>query len=271
MLDHVAGIIQEVSAEVLEPRFAALGELNAWHKAPGEVVTSGDIEAERLLIRRLAELAPGVPVLGEEAAAADPSLPAALANAPRLWLVDPLDGTANFVAGSPDWAIMVALLEHGTTVASWIWRPVGRRLFVAERGGGAWAGDRRIVCPTPPTDIGALAGSVLTRFLGDDVRSSVAANAQYFAQVTDGRMCAGVEYPMIAEGDQHFAFFGRTLSWDHAPGVLLVEEAGGWPRRLDDSGYRPAQTSFGLLVAADEHTWIAVRDHLLGNADHGRR
>ncbi|MDQ4070429.1 MAG: inositol monophosphatase, partial [Actinomycetota bacterium] len=90
------------------------------------------------------------------------------------------------------------------------------------------------------------------------------ANAGCFASLSSGRMAAAVEYPLIAEGEEDFALFGRTLPWDHAPGVLLVEEAGGVARRPDGTPYRPADTTGNLLVAADEGTWAAVRRHLLG-------
>lgn len=202
LLDDVAGVLKDVAAEVLEPCFARCNEINAWEKSAGEVVTAADVEAEHLLSARLGELLPGVPVVGEEATAAELALPAALlAEAPRVWLVDPLDGTANFVAGSADWAVMVALVEHGVTVASWMWRPVDKRLFVAERGAGAWADGRRLVCPPAPTAAGDLTGAVLTRFLDDAMKCTLASNAHRFAKITPGRLCLAVDYPMIATGD----------------------------------------------------------------------
>ena len=268
LLDDVAVVIREVAAEVLEPRFARRHEIEVWEKSVGEVVTSADIEAERMLGARLAELQPGVPMVGEEAAASDPSLPSAwLARAPRVWLVDPLDGTANFVSGSPDWAVLVALVEHGVTVAAWMWRSVDRRLFVAERGGGAWADGKRLRCPPAPLDVWNLSGAVLMRFFDPDTRSILEEHTGRFGTVTAGRRCVGVEYPMIAVGHQHFALFQRCLPWDHAPGALLVEEAGGRACRLDESPYAPAQTSKGLLVAADGQTWTTVRDNLFRGAD----
>jgi fructose-1,6-bisphosphatase/inositol monophosphatase family enzyme len=113
--DAVADLVREVSAEVIEPRFRLLTEGETRLKEPGEPVTVADEEAEALLTRRLGELLPGVPVVGEEACAADPALRAMLAGE-RAWLVDPLDGTANFIAGRPDWAVMVALVEYGETL-----------------------------------------------------------------------------------------------------------------------------------------------------------
>lgn len=265
LVERVAAVLREVAAEVVEPRFDNLAEGDVEEKAPKELVTSADTESERVLVRRLGEILPGVPVVGEEETWAGGSVPTdVLAEAPRAWLVDPVDGTSNFVAGSPDWGVMAALLEHGRTVAAWIWRPVDRRLYVAERGGGAWVDGRRIRREPAPADAARLRGGVLRRFLDEATLETVDANAGRFGALGSGRMAAAVEYPLIAEGEEDFALFGPTLPWDHAPGVLLVEEAGGVARRPDGTPYRPADAAGNLLVAADDATWALVRRELLG-------
>ena len=265
LIDRVAAVLREVAAEELEPRFDHLAVGDVKQKAPHQLVTTADTESERALVRRLGEILPGVPVVGEEGTWAGGSLPTdVLAEAPQAWLVDPVDGTSNFVAGSSDWGVMAALVERGETAMAWIWRPVDRRLYVAERGGGAWVDGRRIRRYPAPADAGRLRGGVLRRFLDDATLQTVDANAGRFAALTSGRMAAAVEYPLIAEGQEDFALFGRTLPWDHAPGVLLVDEAGGVARRPDGTRYRPADTTGNLLVAADEATWATVREQLLG-------
>ena len=264
LVDRVTTILQEVAAEVVEPRFANLADADVDEKAPNELVTTADTQSEALLARRLGELLPGVPVVGEEETSVQGEVPYGLiGEAPRVWLVDPLDGTSNFVAGSSDWGVMAALVEQGQTVLAWIWRPVDGRLFVAERGGGAWADGRRLHRPEAPAEAGRLRGGVLRRFLDESVQATVDRNAGRFVEVTTGRMAAAVEYPLIAEGEQDFAVFGRTLPWDHAPGVLLVEEVGGVAWRHDRTPYRPGQTTSGLLVAAGEPAWATVRAELL--------
>jgi 3'-phosphoadenosine 5'-phosphosulfate (PAPS) 3'-phosphatase len=110
LMFQVEHILREVSAQVIEPRFAALQDDEVWLKTPGEVVTIADEEAEQLLARRLGDLLPGTPVVGEEASSQDPRLLSCLSE-DHVWLVDPLDGTANFVAGGADWAVMVALVD----------------------------------------------------------------------------------------------------------------------------------------------------------------
>ena len=260
MIDRVAALVREVSETAVEPRFAAVHELVVEDKSPGEVVTIADREAEALLTSGLGAVLPGVPVVGEEACGLDPSRLDGLA-AERAWLVDPIDGTANFVAGSPDWAVMVALVAAGDTVASWIWQPITGRMYTAERGSGASCNGAvlRIPLRPRPREEARLRGAVLTRFLSPAHAAAVARNSARFGEVTRGRMCSGVEYPALIEGEEDFVLFWRTLPWDHAPGALLVQEAGGQALRPDGRPYRPTIDGEGLIVAADRPTWELAR------------
>lgn len=110
-VDEVATLIHEVAVSAVLPRWRALADGDVEEKSPGEVVTSVDRAAEALLTERLLAILPDALVIGEEATAADPSLLDAVEEAPLLWLVDPLDGTQNFVNGSADFAVMVALVQ----------------------------------------------------------------------------------------------------------------------------------------------------------------
>ena len=247
LIERVKELVEEVSASSIEPRFAAINEVEVREKSPGELVTDADEEGERLLTAGLEALWGGVPVVGEEACAADPALVNQL-HEEWAWLVDPLDGTANFIAGSSEWAVMVALLHNSEAVMSWIWQPVNRRMCVAERGGGATVNATRLTSAPRSSEEGALRGAVLRRFLNAEMLARVDANAGRFADVTTGRFCAGTEYPAIIEGEQDFALFWRTLPWDHAPAVLLLAEAGGVARRLDGSEYKPVDGRAGCLL-----------------------
>ncbi|HET9076438.1 MAG TPA: inositol monophosphatase [Acidimicrobiales bacterium] len=262
LMDAVASVVTDVSAEAIEPRFSALTGDQIRTKAPGEVVTVADEQAEKLLTDRLQALLPA-PVVGEEVCARRPSLLGAL-KTERAWLVDPLDGTANFVAGSPDWAVMVALVERGEAVASWIWQPVSRRMYAAESGSGA-ALDGTPIRVAAADPAAPPRGAVLRRFLDDATRARVdrPSVATQLGTVGPGRGCAGVEYPLLIHGAQDFVLFWRTLPWDHVPGVLLLREAGGSAARPDRSPYRAGDAGgWGLLAAADARTWDRTRDIL---------
>jgi fructose-1,6-bisphosphatase/inositol monophosphatase family enzyme len=261
-IDVVTGILWEAAQAAVLPRFRALAEGEVAEKSPGEVVTVADREAEALISRRLRELL-DAPVVGEEASAADPTLPTALRQAPAAWLVDPLDGTANFVAGRPAYALMAALVREGETVASWIVRPATGQAFVAERGSGAWCEGVRLRREPAAADSAELRGGVLTRFLDPLTHTHVTAAAGHFAELGGGSSCAGVDYPRLARGERDFTLYHRTLPWDHAPGALLLEEAGGTALRPDGARYRPGDTGTGLLCAADPDCWARVRRLLL--------
>lgn len=265
-MDDVGRVLQEVSAEVIEPRFEALREGDVRFKSPGEIVTVADQESERLLGLRLGQLVPEALIVGEEHFSDGTGLADALRHE-QVWLVDPLDGTANFVAGSPEWAVMVALLRRGTTCASWIWQPVAGAMYQAERGAGATRNGRPVVRRRPSAGVADLRGSVLTRFLDEATRERVDGNRHRLAAINPGTSSAGIDYPLLVDGGQDFVMFWRTLPWDHAPGALLVEESGGWVRRLDGNEYAPRQTSSGLLAAASPVAWQAVLDALLGDPD----
>lgn len=249
MMERVATLIQEVSASTLERRFQLSPTQDVEEKSPGEVVTAADREAETRLAAGLGAITAGIPVVGEQGCAADPSL-LGLLNDERVWLVDPLDGTANYMAGSPDWAVMVALVARGLAVASWIWQPVARRMYLAEQGAGAFADGARLYLQPRPTEARLLRGAALTRFMDPAISATVARNRDRFREIRPGRRCSGVEYPSLLDGTLDFALFWRTLPWDHAPGALLIEEAGGKVGRPDGSMYRPAAAGVGLLVAA---------------------
>ncbi|WP_280672509.1 MULTISPECIES: inositol monophosphatase family protein [unclassified Kitasatospora] len=268
-MEKVAEILTEASAEVVEPRFRALVAGEVMEKSPGDVVTIADREAEVLISRRLRELLP-VPVVGEEAVAADPSVARALHTEPACWLVDPVDGTANFVAGRPDFALMVSLIRDGEAVAAWIWQPMTRTAYAAELGAGAWRDGKRLTRAAAAADAPQQwRGSMKPWFRTQDHFPGLGDRVRAFGQVTGGRRAAGVEYPQLADGELEFLLYWRTLPWDHAPGSLLVRETGGVSARLDGSPYRadPPGGVDGLLVACDPATWERTRAILLGLHD----
>ena len=261
-VDAVTALVERVAAEVVTPRFRALAEGDVQAKGPGDLVTIADQEAEALLAEGLARLLPGVPVVGEEDVAAHPEVLRALVDAPLAWVVDPLDGTRGFVAGTGDHAVMVGLVEHGEAVAGWIHQPERGVTFVAERGAGAFAGGRRISRPAPSSAFAELRGGVAARYLPDDVLDAVGAAGFGPDVETSLGMWSGLWYPRVAVGERDFILFWRTWPWDHTPGAVLVREAGGVSRRLDGSDYRPGADATGLLVAADDATWRAVRERV---------
>ncbi|MER7164773.1 inositol monophosphatase family protein [Micromonospora sp. NPDC000207] len=264
LLDDVAALLRETAAEVVVPLFRRLDASEITEKAPGELVTVADQRAEEMISAGLRRLRPGSVVVGEEAFAADPTLLRHLHDTGDVWVVDPVDGTGNFAAGRRPFALMVALLTDGEPVASWVLDPLADDLAVAGAGGGTRLNGRLVEPSTQPVSLDRLRGPAMTRFLPPSTRARVEAGTAGLGELLPGQHCAGREYLDLLTGDQQFVIFWRTLAWDHAPGVLLVREAGGVARRFDGADYHPAQSDNGLLVATSEHVWSVVHEALLG-------
>ncbi|GAB2923444.1 inositol monophosphatase family protein [Micromonospora polyrhachis] len=267
MIEEVGSLLRAAAATAILPRFRRLDEAEIEEKTPGELVTVADREAEQIISDGLRRLLPGSVVVGEEQVAADAELLRHLHGTAPVWLVDPLDGTANFATGQRPFAVMVALLRDGVTDTSWILDPVADRLAVARAGAGAYLDGVRVRSADLALPRSALRGAVSTRFLPTALQVRVVAGAKGLGELLPGQHCAGQEYPDIVLGVQQFALFWRTLPWDHAPGALLVQEAGGVVRRLDGNPYDPTDEQTGLLVAANERVWSQVHEALLAGAD----
>jgi len=252
-LDAVGDLVRQVAAEVHIPLFRH--GVPSEEKSPGELVSRVDRDAERLLVAGLSDLTPDCAVIGEEAASEDPSLFAALHGERPVWLVDPLDGTPQFLDGSPDHAIMLALVQAGQTLCAIVHQPQHQRTYTAELGSGTWRdGERLQREAADPSSLYLLRGAVLRRFLDTGARAAVEKNERRFGDLTPKTTCAGVEYPRIIEGEADFLLFWRTLAWDHAPGALLLTEAGGAAIRPDGSTYRADDNRVGLMAATDHAT-----------------
>lgn len=247
---EVLGLLQDVAAEVINPRFRSLSDDQVSEKNPGDLVTVADREAEVRITEALRDVHPDALVLGEEATAADPALEERFREASHAFTVDPVDGTKNFVAGSPLHAVMVAELRDGEVVRSWIWQPQLEAAYVAERGGGAWRNGERLVRPPVGEELRGVTSR--RRWIG---RALGALRALELTWV-----CCGVDYPKIVEGDADYALYKKAKPWDHAPGSLLVEEAGGVVGSFDGRRYRPQEEPpTGLVVAADRATYDLVQ------------
>jgi fructose-1,6-bisphosphatase/inositol monophosphatase family enzyme len=257
----VDGLMRKIGRDVLMPRFQNLDAAEIEEKAPDDYVTVVDKESEARLIEGLSAILPGSHVVGEEGVAAEAAL-VDRAIEGRAWIVDPLDGTGNYAAGHTPFAIMVALAEDGVVQAGWILDPVTRRMCHASLGGGAYIDNQRI--EARPTGAAHPIGALATRYLPADVRSDIMARAEGHIEIADIPHCAGEQYPRLVLGTNDLALFWRAMPWDHAPGALFLEEAGGRIARIDGKPYRLGEDGTGLLAAASPALWDAAAKRLFG-------
>lgn len=249
-------LLREVADEVITPRFRALAEDEVSEKNPGDLVTVADQEAEVLIARALSAAYPDAVILGEEAHATDAALMDRFLAAEHAFTIDPVDGTKNFVRGSPDHAVMVAETRGGMAVRGWIWQPQHERAYVAELGAGAYRDGVRLTRAPAAVGVGELRGRTSMRGQIGSVHGELAP-----LQLT--WVCCGVDYPKVAEAAADFVVYGSMAPWDHAAGSLLVTEAGGHVGDLDGQTYRPGiAAARRLVVAADRATYRQALAHL---------
>ncbi|MFJ4770174.1 inositol monophosphatase family protein [Streptomyces uncialis] len=254
-LTDVEEAVRQAAAAEITPRFRQLATDEIVQKTgPHDLVTIADQLAEKHLTGALTALLPGSVVVGEEAVHADPSTYGALAGDAPVWIVDPVDGTRQFVHGDPGFCTLVALAHRGELLASWTYAPVLGEMAVAVRGGGAFLDGTRLTAgsPAPGTDL-RVAMSHPDYTTPDQKRALLGLGGEGVAARPCGS--AGLEYLAIARGALDAVAFSWESAWDHAAGLLLVAEAGGTHATLDGTPFKlPGGNAMPFSAGRDSAT-----------------
>lgn len=235
LMEALVGLVQQAGAlilQVYERDFSVLAKTDA------SPVTEADWRAEALITPALQVLLPGVPVLAEEAAAAGLA-PAAAGLGERFWLVDPLDGTREFVQRNGEFTVNVALIEQGRPVLGVVLAPALGQLYAGATGLGAFtqfgsdAGSRRpIEARRPPAEGLTVLAS---RSHGDQAALNAFLADQSVARIRQAG--SSLKLCLLAAGEADlYPRFGRTMEWDIAAGQAVLEAAGG---RVEDLQGQP--------------------------------
>jgi fructose-1,6-bisphosphatase/inositol monophosphatase family enzyme len=266
-LQHrVSRLMRYAAQTAILPRLGQLQHAEIIEKTPGELVTVADRESEQILTEGLLAILPEARVVGEEACEADPTLLERMDEG-LVWIVDPLDGTANFAGGMAPFGIIVALAERGEVVAALLHDPLGDRMCFAALGAGAWMsrGDGTPDRLNVSVPSGRPIASLATQFMPAHVRESVLQVAAGVFELQPIPRCAAEHYPRLCLGENHVALFQRTLPWDHAAGALLLTEAGGHVARWSGQPYNFHDDGVGILAATSVELWQRAADVLLSD------
>ena len=259
--EKVATMIADIAEEEVAPRFGKLKPEEIREKtSPSDLVTEVDVAMEHALEAALKDVYPAAVMIGEEKAAADPSSVEALRGDGAFWIVDPLDGTRNFVQGVEQFGTIVALVENGETRMGWIYAAPEKKTAIAVLGEGAsWDGE--VIIPQAPK-AEKLIGWRSIGWLTPEWRPRILPNLKEHFDTSSGH-CSAYGYINTAFGDVDFKISSRIYPWDHAAGVLIVTETGGVAAYLDDDApFQPAPwADRPLLVTAKGRDWgdIAAR------------
>lgn len=259
LLSELCDLVRAVSREEILPRFR---QVSAQTKGDGSPVTEADLAVQARLGTALQALDPARPLLGEEMS---PSAQQALMAEAQdgFWCLDPLDGTSNFAAGFPLFAVSLALVRGGEPWLGIVYDPVREECFSSLRGQGCWLNDQPLhLSPHPPSLASAL-GVVDFKRLGPGVGRRLAERPPVRSLRNLGSVA--LEWCWLAAGRFGVYLHGGQRLWDYAAGSLLLAEAGGSALLLDAEGRagtpidlapRRAIAATSPALLADWRAWL---------------
>ncbi|MBV9346391.1 MAG: inositol monophosphatase [Pseudolabrys sp.] len=239
------------AARSLKRDFGEIEKLQVSVKGPGNFVTAADKRAEEILFRELSKARPNYGFLGEEGGRREG------ADKTHTWIVDPLDGTSNFLHGMPHFAISIGLEREGALVAGLVYNPVTDEMFSAEKGKGAFLNDSRIRVAARRELSDAIIACGLPHLGRGDIDLGLRETGLMLPQVAGLRRfgASSLDLAWVASGRLD-AYWDRDLGpWDTAAGIVLVREAGGF---VTDLNGRDDMLGRGEIVAGNEAMQRAV-------------
>ncbi|RMD00215.1 inositol monophosphatase family protein [Aquitalea palustris] len=257
VLEQVMQVVRDVARQEVMPRFLRVGKTR---KDDGSLFTEADMACQQALGEKLPAVLPH-PVLGEEMTREEQD---ALwqGNPDGLWVVDPIDGTTNFVNGLPYFAISVALMVRGVSELGVIYNPVSDEMFYARRGQGAWLNQQRLPLKTTRNSMGDAIAAVEVKYLrSGKLAARMSSVAPFGSQRSMGS--STLDWCFLAAGRYDLYLHGGQRLWDYAAGAVILEEAGGRLASLNTDDYWSDTVWKRSVIAAIDpelyghwHRWV---------------
>ncbi|MCK8515611.1 inositol monophosphatase family protein [Methylonatrum kenyense] len=252
--------VRRVSEEVLLPRF---NRVERSFKADGSIVTAADLAMQSGLQDVLRQYWPDIPLLGEEMAPEDQAALLAATGQP-VWVLDPLDGTSNFSAGIPFFAVSLALIQGGRPLIGLVYDPVRDECFMAAEGQGAWLNEQSLMPVEETLPLARCTACVDFKRLQPRLARRLAAEPPYSSQRSFGSVA--LDWCWTAAGRVHLYLHGRQKLWDYAAGCLILSEAGGRSATLSgEPVFRPSLEPRSAVAALSPDLFRQWQGYLAGD------
>ncbi len=262
--DKIADLLRECAEEYIVPRFEALQDHEINSKSnPNDLVTQADLDVESRLAEVLSKDYPGSFIVGEENVFEDEaSLKPLKSSEGMVWVVDPVDGTFNFVHGRREFAVILACVIDGQTRYGWIYDVLGNTMTIAEKGAGVHM-EGQALHVSEPVRMEETVGHIGMKYFSREMRGRIKEQQDKVGNFFTLSCCAH-EYLRVVSGRSDFAVYSRVKPWDHLAGCLAVQEAGGSVTHWDGSSYEPGDFGRGLVVAANDRLLEYIRRSFIG-------
>lgn len=258
-LQTLAQALRDIAREEILPRFACVGFSV---KQDGSVLTEADLAADRRIRTFLYQHWPEIAFLSEEMELAEQER--LLRSADCLWCLDPLDGTSNFAAGIPLFAVSLALIHRGEVVLALTYDPVRDEMFTAQQGQGAWLNGQRLQCRESGFQLRNAVAIVDFKRLTPHLKCALMEQQPYGSQRNLGS-CA-LEWAWMAANRGQLYLHGGMKLWDLAAGTLLLSEAGGHACTLQgEAVFKAAMQPRSVVISPDPHLFADWLHYLQAN------
>ncbi|WP_438765372.1 inositol monophosphatase family protein [Kushneria sp. TE3] len=257
-------IVRHAAKTEILPRFRMLDpDAIDTKSGPDDLVTIADKSAEKVITQGAAKAFPEATIVGEEAVAEDASLLDTIRDAEMAVIIDPIDGTWNFARNLNQFGVILAVVSRGETVFGLLYDPLVDDWVMARKGEGAWYGrpdgTKRRLQMSDTTKVSDMVGSTSLRLFPKDTQYDMAGLFPDFARMM-AFGCACHEYRTMAFGFVDFMLTGKLMPWDHAAGIMIVQEAGGYAALLDGTPYSPSVHQGRMIAANSKDSWDALRE-----------
>ena len=245
-------LLTDTSQKIILPKYKTLKNNEIKTKdSSNDFVTIADEESEFFLTKNLKNIIPSSHVIGEESVYLNRDILNQLNEKEPVWVIDPIDGTSNFISGIDKFYIIIALVVSNDTIMGWIHNPITLETVWGYKGYGTWIDNKKISIDKINNNLKDNKAAIYHKSLINhkDKLSYIKYNGS-----------AAHEYVSLIKSEIQISCFSRLLPWDHAAGILLHKEAGGYSALLNSREYSPnSKNSGGVLSAPNLDIWNSVR------------
>ena len=243
-LEQLVAIVTQAACEEILPRFQ---QVASHLKSDGSLLTEADLATQQRITTELARQWPDIPLLGEEMAVAEQE--ALIAHSEHgLWVLDPLDGTTNFAAGLPYFAVSLAYLEEGEAKLGLVYDPMRDECFTAIRDSGARLNGEALRLYSSITELSQAVALVDFKRLSPELSTRLVVDTPYRSQRSFG--AGALDWCWVALERCHVYLHGKQKLWDYAAGSLIFTEAGGYLSTLSGEPLPRGKTEAQAVMGA---------------------
>ena len=264
ILEFITSILIDVNDQIVLNYFNKLSPNDINTKTSSDdFVSIADKKSEIFITTKLYNFLGITKIIGEESAFIDKKNYLNLLNEPLLWVIDPIDGTKNYINGNKNFCSMISLVKHSFPIASFIYKPLDRELIYAFKGIGAYKLDIDTKVSSKLkikiNKRSEIIGSGGTKGIPEEFRKAILNNLR----TNTKRLfigSAGIETTMLANNKIQFIFHGRVTPWDHSPLDLIIKEAGGCVYMSMSKEEFNIKSKGPILAAASNNIWNHIRE-----------